>query len=294
MPIQARANSPHRAPHQLALPVRQCATDTRKYNFLLRGVQQLAVQTVFANPSQNLNGATALIVIYDTALTTPVMQRIATQSQHPATVFLKRSQLNKPHCPIRWFNSQCEIMRCGHGTLAAAKYLLQNYNYCPRLFITNSHEHFVMKVKRKVAQLELAAIKSKRITACASLQEVLPVTISDYYSAGAKNSYSIALINQAIALHSLEVDIKALKQSHNNALIVLQINTQDKQQCTACFRYFAPQFGVDEDSATGSAVAVIAPLIYQLYGLTMGSLMQQSPRGAFMHYKLDKHRVLIY
>ena len=83
--------------------------------------------------------------------------------------------------------------------------------------------------------------------------------------------YLIEEFNKAVDekedLKSLHVDFKALSKLHKNAVIALSIKNTDKKNAIAHFRYFAPQFGVNEDSATGSAVSVIAPLLFRLYGL---------------------------
>ena len=68
----------------------------------------------------------------------------------------------------------------------------------------------------------------------------------------------------------------------------------DKKNAIAHFRYFAPQFGVNEDSATGSAVSVIAPLLFRLHGLNKAKLIQQSNNGALLSYEFSNAKVVIY
>ena len=44
------------------------------------------------------------------------------------------------------------------------------------------------------------------------------------------------------------------------------------------------QFGVNEDAATGSAVSVVAPIIFRLTGLNKVKLEQKSSNGALLQF----------
>ena len=57
------------------------------------------------------------------------------------------------------------------------------------------------------------------------------------------------------------------------------------------FRYFAPQYGVPEDSATGSAMRILAR-----YWETLGNeltALQDSPAGGYLRSRLDGERVWV-
>lgn len=246
-------------------------------------------QAVFYNHTANLAGSSALIIIYKKGLTSKFMQYIASKSNHPATVFLNQNEITQPYCKIRWFNQTNEIKRCGHGTLAAANFLLHYFSYCPQVFITSCNERFKIKIKRQQAQLVLASIESIKSPCYRKLQRVFSLSIKAAYSSANKNGYTLLLFNAQDDLTRLQVDFKALSQLHKNAVIALTV-----QNTIAHFRYFAPQFGVNEDTATGSAVSVIAPLLFRLYGLNKVTLIQQSPNGALLNYKFNSGQVVIY
>jgi len=246
-------------------------------------------QAVFYNHTANLAGSSALIVIYKKGLTSKFMQYIASKSNHPATVFLNQNEITKPYCKIRWFNQTNEIKRCGHGTLAAANFLLHYFSYCPKIFISKCNERFKIKIKRQQTQLVLASIESIKSPCYRKLQRVFSLSIKAAYSSANKNGYTLLLFNAQDDLTRLQVDFKALSQLHKNAVIALTV-----QNTIAHFRYFAPQFGVNEDTATGSAVSVIAPLLFRLCGLNEVTLIQQSPNGALLNYKFNSGQVVIY
>ncbi|WP_350635131.1 PhzF family phenazine biosynthesis protein [Pseudoalteromonas sp. GW168-MNA-CIBAN-0100] len=272
----------------------------------LRFIEFTSTESVFYSSANNLKGSSALIVIYKNGLTSKTMQYIASQSIHPATVFLNQNEITKRHCNIRWFNQTSEIKRCGHGTLAAANFLIKYFGYCPEVFTSMSNERFTIRVKKQRAQLLLKSIESKKSElAKGELQSVFSLAIKAAYSAGENNGYTFVLFNEEFNkefskdvekddLKSLHVDFKALNKLHKNAVIALSIKNIDKKNAIAHFRYFAPQFGVNEDSATGSAVSIIAPLLFRLHGLNKAKLIQQSNNGALLNYEFSNAKVVIY
>ncbi|MBB1379833.1 PhzF family phenazine biosynthesis protein [Pseudoalteromonas sp. SR43-2] len=279
-----------------------CLTKRKPKWLTLRFIKLTSTESVFYSPANNLKGSSALIVIYKIGLTSKTMQYIASQSNHPATVFLNQNEITKRHCNIRWFNQTSEIKRCGHGTLAAANFLIKYFGYCPEVFISMSHERFTIRVKKQRAQLLLKSIEPKKSElAKGELQSVFSLAIKAAYSAGENNGYTVVLFNEEFSkdvekddLKSLHVDFKALNKLHKNAVIALSIKNIDKKNAIAHFRYFAPQFGVNEDSATGSAVSVIAPLLFRLHGLNKAKLIQQSNNGALLSYEFSNAKVVIY
>ncbi len=283
-----------------------CLTKRKPKWLTLRFIKLTSTESVFYSPANNLKGSSALIVIYKIGLTSKTMQYIASQSNHPATVFLNQNEITKRHCNIRWFNQTSEIKRCGHGTLAAANFLIKYFGSCPEVFISMSNERFTIRVKKQRTQLLLKSIEPKKSElAKGELQSVFSLAIKVAYSTGENNGYTVVLFNEEFSkefskdaekddLKSLHVDFKALSKLHKNAVIALSIKNIDKKNAIAHFRYFAPQFGVNEDSATGSAVSVIAPLLFRLHGLNKAKLIQQSNNGALLSYEFSNAQVVIY
>ena len=283
-----------------------CLTKRKPKWLTLRCIKLTSTESVFYSPANNLKGSSALIVIYKIGLTSKTMQYIASQSNHPATVFLNQNEITKRHCNIRWFNQTSEIKRCGHGTLAAANFLIKYFGYCPEVFTSMSNERFTIRVKKQRAQLLLKSIEPKKSElAKGELKSVFSLAIKVAYSTRENNGYTVVLFNEEFSkefskdaekddLKSLHVDFKALSKLHKNAVIALSIKNIDKKNAIAHFRYFAPQFGVNEDSATGSAVSVIAPLLFRLHGLNKAKLIQQSNNGALLSYEFSNAKVVIY
>jgi PhzF family phenazine biosynthesis protein len=278
------------------MQVKTKATDLTQHKpswLMLRFIKHAASQAVFFSHKNNLAGASALVIIYQYGLSTKMMQHIASRSAHPATVFLNQHEMTKAVCQIRWFNQSSEIKRCGHGTLAAANVLIKQYGYCPRVFISQSNERFTINIKKQQAQLILNAIEIQQSDDAAQLQRAFSLPIQATYRSVGQQGYTIALFTQHADLRNLQVNFNALADLHNNAIVALQVIKSVQHTSTANFRYFAPQFGVNEDSATGSAVSVIAPLIYRLYGLNKITLCQQSNQGALLNYNFNHNQIVI-
>ena len=276
--MQAKAKRPFLSQRRLNQP-------------MLRYIKHLYSVPVFSSSQHHLAGSSALIVIYTQGLSTRVMQKIASNSQHPASVFI--NEISRRVCNIRWFNQTSEIKRCGHGTLAAAKCLLANFGFCPSHFISNDKERFKIKLTTGRVQLQLAAINSKKSDESNSLSDVFSHSIKATYSTAYKNGYTVVLFKSMANLKHLEVNFTRLAKVHNNAVIALQIDSTNNNNTSVYFRYFAPQFGVNEDTATGSAVSIIAPLIFRLFGLNKVSLIQQSPKGALLNYTFSSNQVVV-
>jgi PhzF family phenazine biosynthesis protein len=270
-----------------------CVSQRKPAWLTLRFIKHTFTESVFYSHKHNLLGSSALIVIYKNGLTSKMMQLIASKSKHPATVFLNLNEITKPKCKIRWFNQTTEIKRCGHGTLAAAEFLIDHIGYCPQVFIAKSNECFKISIKRQHALLILNAIEIKQSDDAAQLQRVFSLPIQATYRSEDAQGYTIVLFAQQDDLKNLQVNFSALAGIHNNAIIALQVIKSAQHASIANFRYFAPQFGVNEDSATGSAVSVIAPLIYRLYGLNKMTLCQQSNQGALLNYSFNNNQIFI-
>ncbi|BED89065.1 MULTISPECIES: PhzF family phenazine biosynthesis protein [unclassified Pseudoalteromonas] len=278
--MQAKAKRPFLSQRRLNQP-------------MLRYIKHLYSVPVFSSSQHHLAGSSALIVIYTQGLSTRVMQKIASNSQHPASVFINENEISRRICNIRWFNQTSEIKRCGHGTLAAAKCLLAHFGFCPSHFISNDKERFKIKLATGRVQLQLAAINSKKSDESNSLCDVFSHSIKATYSTAYKNGYTVILFKSMANLKHLEVNFTRLAKVHNNAVIALQIDSTNDTNASVYFRYFAPQFGINEDTATGSAVSIIAPLIFRLYGLNKVSLIQQSPKGALLNYTFSSNQVVV-
>lgn len=174
---------------------RSCLTQHRPFWLMLRFIKHTFTESVFYSHKLNLLGSSALIVIYKNGLTSKMMQHIASKSKHPATVFLNLNEISKPRCKIRWFNQKNEIKRCGHGTLAAAKCLINHFNYCPKVFVSSSDELFNINIKRQKAHLKLQTLSLYKTNYTKELTALFSLPIKATYCSANKNSYTVLLFD---------------------------------------------------------------------------------------------------
>ncbi|BDF94386.1 PhzF family phenazine biosynthesis protein [Pseudoalteromonas sp. KAN5] len=259
----------------------------------LRCVLIAAEQTVFSDPHSQCYGSSALIIIHRNGLTSAMMQKIASSSTHPATVFLKQQDIKKRHCAIRWFNHSHEISRCGHGTLAAALFLKKFQGISPQGFYSNNKELFTIKSQRKQTQLQMTTIKSTQVAPLPLLSNAIKGKIIKTYQTAEQHGYITVLVDNRQPLTSYIVDIDELTHVANAVILLQQANITE-QQGVWYFRYFAPYYGVNEDRATGSALSVIAPITEQLTQKKQSLLIQQSSTKAVIHSCLSGKSVIIH
>lgn len=113
--------------------------------------------------------------------------------------------------------------------------------------------------------------------------------------AGAENGYLIIAWPDNSDLSALVSPGATLAARTMRAVIVTCAVTAEQATFgeSIRYRYFAPQHGVDEDSATGSAMRILAAY-WQATGL--GDALcawQQSPRGGWLHSQLANGQVWI-
>ena len=104
--------------------------------------------------------------------------------------------------------------------------------------------------------------------------------------AGPEDGYLILHWPDNFQLKRLRVPTAAVGASTRRAVIVTCRDT-DAATDTIHLRYFAPQYGIVEDSATGSAMRILADYWAQTCGLEGLHGRQDSPRGGELFSRLE-------
>lgn len=108
--------------------------------------------------------------------------------------------------------------------------------------------------------------------------------------AGDDTDYCLLLL--ARPLQQVQPDLPRLCDSSRRALILLYCpfwSAPDR----AHLRYFAPQYGADEDAATGSASVQAAHFFWQRYGQERMTFMQQSREGGYIQTEIRGDQVWV-
>jgi predicted PhzF superfamily epimerase YddE/YHI9 len=212
-----------------------------------------------------------------------------------------RLSSNTNEFSIRWFSSTSIIKRCGHGTLAAAAFLIKNELY-RRLPITQAtfvtlnfhsdNESMQIRAIQKKNTLKIDSdtfalqLKQETLVPSQKIQDLKAnLNILRENKTEGDDGYLIIELSSAseIAKFTLTADI--IDAIGKRALIITAATK--KQHLDVIFRYFAPFYGQLEDSATGSAATVLSPFWQARSRADQLRCYQASRSGGFFIIKIN-------
>ena len=159
---------------------------------------------------------------------------------------------------IESFTAAGEPIRfCGHGALAAAFVLFDRYPDADTLRCRNALHNWVARRAAGELPLRLQYEKPRveSVPVPAGVADWLGARVSAAAESGGEQGYLILHIDEPGRLTSLRPDGDALASLTSRAVIAA---CDDVGPADTAFRYFAPQYGVAEDAATGSAAVQLA------------------------------------
>lgn len=209
------------------------------------------------------------------------------------------SQVVSGHYDVRCFNGDKAIQCCGHGMIAAAKTV---FSICGlSTIIINEHitaSHNINEAGHDVVELKLPRLSAR-------LQTV-PKWVRDAITFGGEkrvpsqaavsvqdDGYLLLEFEPALPLEvfrALQLDLKQVCENTKRAIVLLQFDQKNEHLYT---RYFAPQYGVDEDIATGSVMRFVGDYIEQNYQCAHFDVSQCSSQGGFMKIDCKAKSVII-
>lgn len=209
------------------------------------------------------------------------------------------SELGNSEYEVQCFNNKSVIQCCGHGMIAAAK----------KIFIKNN-------VSKIIINKDISATQRFDKSGQNVIELVLPRLLSKVqnvpdwvkgaitfegekriasHSAKSKNVDGYLLLEFSPMLptkefHDLQIDIKKICENTKRAVVVIQFNEESK---SLYMRYFAPQYGVVEDSATGSVMRFVGDYIEKKYLCDSFDVHQCSKPGGYMKVKCMASHIVI-
>jgi PhzF family phenazine biosynthesis protein len=210
---------------------------------------------------------------------------------------------------LRWFTASHELVLCGHGTLAAARVLLDSgaAEAGTVRFETRSGTLEARAVGEWV-QLRLPSLPPQPLvdTAAAdespgeaapgeavlgeAVRQLLPLPVS----AVLRNDLDVlAVLGSAAEVRAAQPDLAALRRLPVRGLIITAPGPGGAGAADFVSRFFAPATGIDEDAVTGSAHCALAP--YWIGRLGRQPLLghQLSARGGVLQVAVDGDSVLL-
>jgi predicted PhzF superfamily epimerase YddE/YHI9 len=225
-------------------------------------------------------GNQAAVMPLEEWLPDATLQAIGEENNFAETAFVVRDASGEADWELRWFTPACEIRLCGHATLASGHVLLARDGGERLTFRTRKAG--VLEVRRLGAGYELAL-------------PAIPTSPSEWPEAAAligspprevwrsPDRYSVFLFDSEDQVRALTPDVQALGAFGDDQFIC----TAPGKATDVVSRVFVPGAGVDEDSVTGSAHAVLTPFWAARLGRDRFTAHQASARGGDLTCRLE-------
>lgn len=213
------------------------------------------------------------------------MQMIAMENNLAETAFIVR---DGSEWSIRWFTPESEVDLCGHATLASAFVVLTMLYPDKSTVIFHSQKMGDLIVRKKGDLLELD-FPSDNLKSCS-----LPDIINDSLGRTPLECYTgrsdyLLLYDSESDIVNLRPDFGKLAHAGARGIIVTAPGTD----VDFVSRFFAPEVGVNEDPATGSAHTTLTPFWSERLGKLSMKAKQLSARGGYLECTLRGERTLI-
>jgi PhzF family phenazine biosynthesis protein len=226
-------------------------------------------------------GNPAAVVPLETWLPDATMQKIAFENGVAETAFLVADPASSPSNPryrIRWFSPVVEVDLCGHATLASACVLFRELGVtAPTITLDSRSGPLVVSTDGDKLRLNFPATPVQVQTD----PSVAPIVESAIGRTPRWLGFSrfdhFAVLDDAEQIRQLQPNLDRVAAAGKRGLIV---TAPGDGTCDFVSRFFAPQTGMPEDPATGSAQCALAPYWAEKLGRDKLHARQLSPRGA--------------
>lgn len=212
-----------------------------------------------------------------------VLQAIAAENNLAETAFFV-PQDNGFH--LRWFTPTVEVDLCGHATLASAYVLYEilDYQEARIEFHTRSGKLSVTQNEQGLV-MDFPSQPPESIPCPDALSKGLGIIPKECWAAA---DY-IAVFDSEAEILAIQPDFQHLKQLDQRGVII----TSKSQKYDFVSRFFAPNYGIDEDPVTGSAYTQLTPLWAEKLGKTCLNAKQVSQRGGELKCEKKGDRIFI-
>ncbi|MDX8380561.1 MAG: PhzF family phenazine biosynthesis protein [Ghiorsea sp.] len=238
---------------------------------------------VDAFASKQFEGNPAAVCPLNEWLPDTTMKAIAAENNLSETAFFVE---NKGIYNIRWFSPTVEVNLCGHATIASAYVLFEELEFADEtiIFQSKSGELKVSKDQDKY----VLDFPRQQPTACAipkPIQQAFGDAIQDCLKA---EDYIVVLKDEQDVFNA-RPELNLLKLLDLRGVCI----TAKSKQYDFISRFFAPNYGIDEDPVTGSSFTQLTPYWAEVLGRNKLNAKQVSLRGGEVWCELRDDRVLI-
>ncbi|WP_144097098.1 PhzF family phenazine biosynthesis protein [Croceicoccus sediminis] len=226
-------------------------------------------------------GNQAAVMVFDGGFPDDAtMQRIGNENNFAETAFLVPCAGPEADYELRWFTPECEIRLCGHATLASGHALLGRDGIDEVRFLTRRAGVLTVRRHGDAYEVALPAIPTQpgEFPAAVAALGAAPQAISR-----SGDGYNVFLFDSEDTVRALRPDFAALAAMGDDQFIC----TAPGRDTDVISRVFVPGAGVNEDSVTGSAHAVLTPFWAKRLGSADFTAFQASRRGGLLTCRLE-------
>lgn len=245
---------------------------------------------VDAFSARPFGGNQAAVMVLEEWLPDDVLVKIGGENLFAETAFVVRDATGEADWELRWCTPTYEIALCGHATLASGHVLLtRDAEGQARDRVTfRTRKSGILEVVRAEEGYELAlpAIATEEDDAGHQADAIRLLGAEPQEVWRSPLGYNIYLYESEAAVRALAPDIRGLEKLGKDQFIV----TAPGEKTDIVSRVFVPGGGVDEDSVTGSAHAVLTPFWAARLGRESFTAHQASTRGGDLTLRLDGDR----
>ncbi len=238
---------------------------------------------VDAFASEVFKGNPAAIVPLEKWLDDRIMQNIATENNLSETAFFTQEG-NSFH--IRWFTPLCEVDLCGHATLASAHVIFKHLGYKDKEIQFKSQSGILkVFINEEKYYLDFPSWAASPAHLNENLEEIF-----------GKNPVEMYHYRDLLLVYKEEDFIKKMNPDlarMNDLKYLGCIVTAPSKEYDFVTRFFAPNAGIPEDPATGSAQCTLIPYWAERLGKKKMVSFQASKRSGIIYGELHDDRVYI-
>lgn len=245
--------------------------------------QKIPYWHVDAFASRPFGGNQAAVMVLEEWLPDDVLVQIGGENLFAETAFVVRDATGAADWELRWCTPTYEIALCGHATLASGHILLTRDGGERVTFRTRLSGILEVVKAGESYELALPAIATAPDTAARQAEAIRLLGAEPLEVYRSELGYNIYLFPNEAAVRALVPDIRGLEKLGKDQFIV----TAPGEGTDIVSRVFVPGGGVDEDSVTGSAHAVLMPYWAAKLGRDGFTAHQASQRGGDLTLRLD-------
>lgn len=238
-------------------------------------------------------GNQAAVVPLEAWIDDKILQSIATENNLSETAFVVPVEAGYE---LRWFTPASEVALCGHATLASAHVLFTHLGVSSEQidFITvKSGTLSVTRAPDGKLSMSFPAIAAQESTDCKLVADALGVTPKALFTGHyAKDEFDyMAVFDSADEVASIRPVNSLFGNLKSRGIIVTAAD--DSGKCDFVSRFFAPNFGIDEDPVTGSAHCLLAPYWGEVLNKSELLALQISARVGVIGCSLQEDKTLL-